>query len=318
MQYIENRTLEIFLNIKSTINGIPTSIKQLILNKIAVDTLSCIANDPPTDVFWGTHLYTIANPDALFVQVRDTLVNELQCNLTNAKTVKVDHYLIQQYNILRQQKTLTYSEFSKQIGIQFDQNDEYDNFRSNVLVSGETTSLIVLSFLDARGIIIYEISTYDFARLGCLTKQSLQIYKNNMCAQFKVDQRQECRQQIIYETDKNRINIFYTQNNQTSVIGTFDFQLKVNYSSDFDICFDCDSFSSEGSCSEKLQLLKDKVKLQKGIQVGFFYCNYFDNQKSYQIVAQYQNIWVPFAVSAGLLVLLGIVALTVIFTKEIL
>ncbi|CAL6074168.1 Conserved_hypothetical protein [Hexamita inflata] len=315
-RYIENHTLEIFLNIKSTINGIPTSIKQFILNKIAVDTLSCIANDPPTDVFWGTHLYTIANPDALFVQVRDTLVNELQCNLANAKTVKVDHYLIQKYTILRQHKTLTYSEFSKQIGIQFDQNDDYDNFRSNVLVSGETTSLIVLSFLDVNEVIIYEISTYDFAHLGCLTKQSLQIYKNSMCAQFKVDQRWECIAQVNQATNKNRINIFYTQNNQTNEIGTFDFQQKVNYSSDFDICFDCDSFSSEGSCQEKLKLLKDKVKLQKGVSVGFFYCNYLDNQKSNYIVAQYQNIWVPFAVSAGLLVLLGIVALTVIFTKE--
>ncbi|CAL6025784.1 Conserved_hypothetical protein [Hexamita inflata] len=127
-RYIENRMMEIFLNIKSTINGIPTSIKQFILNKIAVDTLQCVANDPPTDVYWGTHLYSQVNPDALFIQVRDTLINEFQCNLANAKTVKVDHYLIQQQNILRQQQTLTYTQFSKQIGIQYEQNNDYDNF----------------------------------------------------------------------------------------------------------------------------------------------------------------------------------------------
>ncbi|CAL6013710.1 Hypothetical_protein [Hexamita inflata] len=112
--------------------------------------------------------------------------------------------------------------------------------------------------------------------------------------------------------------MFYTRNNLTNVIGTFDFKILVNYSTDFDFCFDCDSFNGEGSCPEKLQLLKDKVKLQKGVQVGFFYCNYFDNQKSNQIVAKYQNIWIPFAVSAGVLVVLGVVALTVIFTKELL
>ncbi|CAL5986640.1 Conserved_hypothetical protein [Hexamita inflata] len=306
--YIDNRMIKLSLNIKFNTNGVQTTIKQFISNKIAVDTWNCVAVDPPTDTYWGMHLYTVLNPQGLFVQVRDTLVNQLKCDTSSATKIRLDHYMFQTGVMYRQNKTMTILEYNKNVGIEFSSDTVYTKFRDTTYKNDTTYSLIVLSFLDDTDTILYEVSQYGKAYMGCVAKQRLQVYPSKMCATITFESRADCRQQYQDATARNHISLYYTQDADFSFIGFFNFALPVNYSYiNNQICFSCDATYDNtyadmykgATCKENFSLMKSKIKKMQGSQVGFHYCNNFDLFPSALVVAEYNNTWLPLGLTAG-------------------
>ncbi|CAL6042025.1 Conserved_hypothetical protein [Hexamita inflata] len=319
--FIDNRMLTISLNIKFDTNGVETAIKETIDNKIAVDTWNCVAVDPPTDTYWGLHLYTVLNPRGLFVQVRDTLANKLKCDTSSAVSVHLDHYMFEKQEIERQQQTLTMEQFEQNVGIQFNATPSYTRFRDTQFLNDSTFSLIVLSFLDENNNILYEISQYGKAYMGCMAKQELKVYSEKVCATMTFEPRADCRQQYQDSTLRNHLTLFYTQNKQFYFIGFFNFVREVNYSfPNYELCFTCDDQTYDTtytdiyfgkSCVNNIALMKDKLRRKQGADVGFFYCNNFDTIPSNYILAMYNTTWIPFCISS-ILVLIVVVLLVVL------
>ncbi|CAL6002771.1 Conserved_hypothetical protein [Hexamita inflata] len=263
------------LSIYFQTNGVQTILQQPIHNKVSVDTWNCVAVDPPTSSYWGMYAYSILTPSGLFVQIRDTLVNELKCDTSSAVSVRLDHYMFQkeQQNVFyRQQQTLPIEDYNNRVEIEFASDGEYQNFRKNQFVNDTTYSLIVLSFLDAGGKILYEVSQYGKAYLGCITQQTLKIYDNEMCATIIFEDDAGCRKQYQDPTLRNHISLFYTHQRQFKFLGFYNFVQEVNYS-DYKttICFTCDQYDPtyqdmyEGkTCSENFSLMTAKLKLQSG------------------------------------------------------
>ncbi|CAL6043367.1 Conserved_hypothetical protein [Hexamita inflata] len=316
--FINDRMISMSLSIYFQTNGVQTILQQPIYNKVSVDTWNCVAVDPPTSSYWGMYLYSILTPSGLFVQIRDTLVNELKCDTSSAVNVRLDHYMFQkeQQNVFyRQQQTLPIEDYNNRVGIEFASDDEYQNFRKNQFVNDTTFSLIVLSFLDAGGKIIYEVSQYGKAYLGCIAQQTLKIYDNQMCATIIFEDDAGCRKQYQDPTLRNHISLFYTHQHQFKFLGFYNFVQEVNYS-DYKttICFTCDQYDPtyqdmyEGkTCSENFSLMTAKLKLRSGSQTGFHYCNNFDTSPSFEIVVMYNNTLAPFYIVTGVLIVFGVI-----------
>ncbi|CAL6030523.1 Conserved_hypothetical protein [Hexamita inflata] len=183
--FADNRLIKTSLNIKFNTNGVQQTIKQFIDNKAATDTLGCIANDPQTPTYFGLSLYTLVNPDGLIVQIRDVLTNKMNCDTGTASTVKLDHYMIEGTNVDRRQLSVEINEYNEMIGLKVEPDTQYIEFRQQM--STNTKSLIVLSFEDANGNIVYEICTYGQAFIGCFKQQALHIYKDKQCLRVTFD-----------------------------------------------------------------------------------------------------------------------------------
>ncbi|CAL5982604.1 Conserved_hypothetical protein [Hexamita inflata] len=316
--FIDNRLIVISLNIQFDTNGVETTIKQTIDNKIAADTWNCVASDPSTDTYWGLHLYSLLNPFGLFVQVRDTLANKLKCDTSSAISVHLDHYMFDKQEIDRQQQTLTIEQFEQYVGIQFNATPAYNRFRDTIFVNDSSFSLIVLSFLDADEQILYEIIQYGKVYMGCMAKQELKVYSDKVCAIMTFESRADCRQQFADSTARNHISLFYTQNKQFYFIGFFNFVREINYSfPNYELCFTCDDQTYDTtytdiyvgqSCIDNIILLKDKLRRKQGADAGFFYCNNFDNFASTQIATMYNGTWVPFSVSMALVLIVIVIS----------
>ncbi|CAL6098966.1 Conserved_hypothetical protein [Hexamita inflata] len=214
----------------------------------------------------------LLTPSGLYVQIRDTLVNELKCDTSSAVNVRLDHYMFQkeQQNVFyRQQQTLPIEDYNNRVGIEFASDGEYQNFRKNQFVNDTTFSLIVLSFLDADGNILYEVSQYGKAYLGCIAQQTLKIYDSQMCVTITFEDDAGCRKQYQDPTLRNHISLFYTHQRQFKFLGFYNFVQEVNYSNyKTTICFTCDQYDPtyqdmyEGkTCSENFSLMTAKLKL---------------------------------------------------------
>ncbi|CAL5986664.1 Conserved_hypothetical protein [Hexamita inflata] len=320
--YIDNRMIVISLNILFDTNGVETTIKQTIDNKIAVDTWNCVAADPPTDTYWGMHLYTVLNPSGLFVQVRDTLANKLKCDTSSAVNIRLDHYMFDKQEMDREQQTLTIEQFEQYVGIEFNATPAYTRFRDTIFVNDSSFSLIILSFLDADDKILYEISQYGKVYMGCMAKQELKVYSDKVCAIMTFESRADCRQQYADSTARNHISLFYTQNKQFYFIGFFNFVREINYSfPNYELCFTCDDQTYDitytdiyvgQSCVDNIVLLKDKLRRKQGADAGFYYCNNFDIFPSTQIATMYNRTWTPLIVSAVLILIAVAVSIVLI------
>ncbi|CAL5989024.1 Conserved_hypothetical protein [Hexamita inflata] len=316
--FIDNRLIVISLNIQFDINGVETTIKQTIDNKISADTWNCVASDPSTGTYWGMHLYSVLNPFGLFVQVRDTLANKLKCDTSSAVSIRLDHYMFDKQEIDREQQTLTIEQFEQYVGIEFNATPAYTRFRDQIFVNDSTFSLIVLSFLDADEQILYEIIQYGKVYMGCMAKQELKVYSDKVCAIMTFESRADCRQQYADSTARNHISLFYTQNKQFYFIGFFNFVREINYSfPNYELCFTCDDQTYDitytdiyvgQSCVDNIVLLKDKLRRKQGADAGFFYCNNFDNFASNQIATMYNGTWVPFSISVALVLIVIVIS----------
>ncbi|CAL6010024.1 Hypothetical_protein [Hexamita inflata] len=157
------------------------NIEISIQDKRANDVWSCMPNDQANATYWGLYLYTLLNPDGLFIQIRDTLQNIFKCDTSATHHVVLDHYMMEGNVVNRQKQTIDMYTFSQAVGIQFESNAEYLDFRTNVFVNTSTMSLIVLSFCAEDGTILYEISQYGIAYLGCLANEILHMYDSSFC-----------------------------------------------------------------------------------------------------------------------------------------
>ncbi|CAL6023096.1 Conserved_hypothetical protein [Hexamita inflata] len=308
--FVKNRLIKMSFNIKFNTNGVDTTITQFIDNKTAVDSWGCVANDPQTATYFGLTLFTQSNPDGLFVQIRDSLKNALLCDTSPASKVNVDAYMMQRTAVYRQLKTIPMATFNETVGVQYDDNAEYQNFRDKIFVTDQTQSLIIVSFVDANGIILYEICTYTPAFMGCVAKQDIQIFDTQLCTTFKFETRADCKARYLPPNRINHVSVYYTENEKFNLLGSYNFPQAINYSvENLKICFGCDKFdpvftnAAGSSCKDNWALTRKKLKLT-GASVGLFYINDLENYNSHNIIAEYNTTWLPFIITTILLVII--------------
>ncbi|CAL6030512.1 Conserved_hypothetical protein [Hexamita inflata] len=309
-EFVKNRLIKMSFNIKFNTNGVDTTITQFIDNKTAVDSWGCVANDPQTPTYFGLTLFTQSNPDGLFVQIRDSLKNALLCDTSPASKVNVDAYMMQGTTVIRQQKTIPMATFNETVGVQFENTAEYQNFRDKIFVTDQTQSLIVVSFVDANGLILYEICTYTPAFMGCVAKQDIQIFNSELCTTFKFETRADCKARYLPPNRINHVSVYFTENEKFNLLGSYNFPQAMNYSvENLKICFGCEKFdpvftyAAGSSCKDNWALTRKKLKLT-GASVGLFYINDLENYNSKNVIAEYNTTWVPFIVTASLIVVI--------------
>ncbi|CAL6030516.1 Conserved_hypothetical protein [Hexamita inflata] len=308
--YVNYRLIKISLNLQFTKNSVDTRITEYINNKTAVDTWGCKTNDQPQPMFWGLQLYTLMNPDGIFVQIRDIMKNKMMCDTQTATKVKLDHYMKQNDVVDRRQFNTTLSIFNEMFGIILPADEAYTNFRNNIYVLDQTYSTIVVSFLDENDVILYELSMYRTSLIGCLTKYSLHLYDGTKnCFRMQFEPRDDCRTQYLQTTDRNSLTISYEKDLKSNLVGYFDFKVAQDYKKfDQEFCFDCSTFNPNQvymrqTCEENNKLLKQMIKRQ---QIKIVYTNTFDLVQSYSVVTEYSGIWMPL-VGSACAVVLGVV-----------
>ncbi|CAL6048530.1 Conserved_hypothetical protein [Hexamita inflata] len=303
--FINNRILDMTLNLKTTLNSMYQNIEISIQDKRANDVWSCMPNDQANATYWGLYLYTLLNPDGLFIQIRDTLQNIFKCDTSATHHVVLDHYMMEGNVVNRQKQTIDMYTFSQAVGIQFESNAEYLDFRTNVFVNTSTMSLIVLSFCAEDGTILYEISQYGIAYLGCLAKEILHVYDSSFCVDLFVEDIHGCKSQLQHINERNHASIYYVQNTKFHFLGFFNFNNAMNYSTyEMQICFDCDQFDptldSEGmTCEKNIEILKSKFGTSA--KIGFFYDNNFDIMQSHNVISEMNINLLPFIITTAVL-----------------
>ncbi|CAL6014512.1 Conserved_hypothetical protein [Hexamita inflata] len=320
--FVANRLIKISLNIKFNTNGVQTTITQFIDNKTALDSWGCV-NDISTPTYFGLDLITKANPEGIFMQVRGSKRNQLLCNTSPASKVNIDLYMMQGISTFRQQKQMDMHIFNESVGVSFDNNEKYQQFRDNIFVMGQTQALMILSFVDSNNIIINEICMYQMADIGCIKQQDIKIYNQQICADIKFETRADCKLRNIPQGTINRVALYFIESGSLQLLGTYNFPEQINYSTgNLTHCFTCDSFdptfsSAAGSCAKNWALTKQKIKLSSNAKVGLIYINKFDNYNAQNVIAQYNSAWTLFIVVSSLLVLLVVITIIVLVKTQI-
>ncbi|CAL6009974.1 Conserved_hypothetical protein [Hexamita inflata] len=313
--FVANRLVKVSLNLRFDTNGVQTTITQFISNKTASDTLGCVANDQVTDTYYGLSLFTILNSDGAMIQIRDVLTNKMNCDTLAAAQVKLDHYMVQSQVVDRRQLTVPLAAYNEQIGLQLQADESYENFREKVFVSQETHSLIVLSFQDANGVIVYEICTYILTSIGCFEKQQLHLYKDKQCLRVQFEPLEQCRSQQLNATDRNSIALYYQDGTKYIAVGQYNLRTMMNYSQyDLEICYDCANYDetqtyAESSCSRNYDLFKKKLT---NSNVFFVYTSFFEQITSSNVLTEYQTIFVPLIITAVILAAFVVVLVSVV------
>ncbi|CAL6080743.1 Conserved_hypothetical protein [Hexamita inflata] len=305
-RFTEYRLIPIKLQLKFDTNGVDTVISKEIENKSAKDTWGCKTHD--------THLilFSTLNPNNLFVQFRDSLANKMLCDTQNATTVKIDDYLMHESTVYREQRTLPLEVFNEDIGVTFEKTEAYTKMRNN-FVMDVTMTIISVSFLDANGFIVYELTTYRNSFIGCVANAHMHIYKHETCLQIRYDEDDQCMIQYLNDFDKNTFGVFYRENGKVHSLGFYIFHYAVNYSIlDQRICFKCNEFIADNvyaapTCQENQELTKQKIKNRNTV-VGFGIVSRFESIVLNNIVPEYLGIFTPFVVSASLIGLATITA----------
>ncbi|CAL6030615.1 Conserved_hypothetical protein [Hexamita inflata] len=312
--FIKNRLLTIQLALEFDQNGVKTKIIEDINDKYATDTWGCSAQDQANDTYWGLHLYTVLNPDGLFVQIRDTLQNKMKCATPNVVKVKLDHYMKQDNIVKRDQMTVDIDTYNEQVGLQFELTPEYTYFRDHVFLNDSTFSLIIASFMDANDNILYEICQFGKTYLGCVAKQYMEIFKDKMCVTNIFENRPDCRQQGQDANQRNHISIYYKEAGIFYLLGYFNFLDAVVYA-DYSqkLCFTCDLVDNTfiyalPTCKQNFDEVYTKIKLT-GSTVGFFYCNNFDTFQSLNLITRFSMNTLPL-ILASTAVFIVIVVIT--------
>ncbi|CAL6005766.1 Conserved_hypothetical protein [Hexamita inflata] len=318
--YVSNRLITISLNFEFTKSGVVQKISEFIKNKTAVDTWGCKTNDQPTASFYGLQLYSQLNKDGLLIQVRDVMKNKMLCSTGAATKVRVDHYMKQGDEIDRREFNTTLTDFNEMMGVSFASDAAYANFRSNIFIMNQTYSTIVVSYLDDSNTILYELTSYSLALIGCIDKQFLNVYdKDKICFNIQFEQSPACQVQYNPASGRNSLSVSYLNDEKIqTLIGYYDFQVPVNYSLfDQQICFNCQQYQTgmvQGTCAENVKMVKTALKRHK---VTVHYINLYDQIQTENVIAQYSNIYVPLVVSAVSVFVLSTVGVIVLFKRTI-
>ncbi|CAL5999422.1 Conserved_hypothetical protein [Hexamita inflata] len=322
LAFVANRLIKMSLNIKFNTNGVQTTITQFIDNKTALDSWGCV-NDVSTPSYFGLDLITKANPEGIFLQVRGSKRNQLLCNTSPASKVKIDLYLIQGIQTLRQQKQMDMFTFNESVGVSFDNTAQYQQFRDKIFVMGKTQALMILSFIDSTNIIVNEICMYQMADIGCIQQQDIKIYNQQICADIKFETRADCQLRNIPQGAINRVAIYFIESGLLQLLGTYNFPQHIDYSvGNLTHCFTCDSFdpnfsSAAGTCAKNWALTKQKIKLSSNAKVGLIYINNLDNYNSQNVITQYNSAWTLFIVVSSLLILLVVFTLIILMKTQL-
>ncbi|CAL6017192.1 Conserved_hypothetical protein [Hexamita inflata] len=308
--FIENRRIHISMNLKFPKNSFFVVVSRNFDNIFAKDTWGCKTNDVHLDAF------TILNPNLVSIQFRDSLTNKLKCNTLDAVQVKIDVYVYDQKYSARYEKQYSIEEFNQNIGIQFNNTVESIKLRENYNVDLSKT-VVVVSYLNSTGDILWEIISYHFAYIGCVSRATLHLYNDQTCLNFSFDSHGQCVIQNIPSTGKNTLGIYYVEDNISHSLGFYRFNYEIDYKIlHHSVCFVCDQYIpdvtyAKQSCVENQQFTKEKIKSSI---IGFGIVTKFEFIILESVVTEYQNFFVYFAVvSVSLLIFVGVFTLVLIY-----
>ncbi|CAL6020357.1 Conserved_hypothetical protein [Hexamita inflata] len=292
--FIHNRLIPISFNIKYKVNGSYTIISKSFDNKTARDTWGC-TSDP------HLILASTLNPNNLFIQFRDSLENKMTCDTKQATTVVIDDYIWDDEISYRVQRSLPISEFNQQVGVTFDTSEALKRLRSRY--SSKTMSLTVISFI-FDSTILWEISCFDIAYLGCISKATLHLYSSNMCISYQFDNSPLCVNQFLSSSSKNTFGLFYAQNG-INQLWFFRFNYEINYSvTTQNFFFNCSMYLYEEEKNCKIGMETAKNKLKEG-PIGFGIISKFESIVFWTTVSEYRGIYIPVICAVGVMITVG-------------
>ncbi|CAL5983781.1 Conserved_hypothetical protein [Hexamita inflata] len=308
--FVDNRLLPVSMNLRYKTNGLNSVISRQFDNKTAKDTWGC-TSDP------HLLLATTLNPNNMFVQFRDSLTNKMTCDTQNATHVRVDDYVMDGSISTRLQRMVDLEKYNQQIGVTFDISLELTQLRDNY--SSNTMSLIVVSYLDANGLILWEILRVGFAYLGCISKATMHIHEDHACISYQFDSKKECMSQFIPASGKNTLGIFYKENGITHQLSFYSFHYDLDYSIlKQSHCFRCEDYEDKSNgnhtCAENQEITKQKLK---SAIVGFGVISKFDSIILETVVSECLTIFVPFIVAISVLVLAVVIYVSSIISKKL-
>ncbi|CAL5999554.1 Conserved_hypothetical protein [Hexamita inflata] len=282
--YVAYRLIPIQLQFEFDTNGINTVIQQPIQNKTTKDTYGCNrtnANGVPYDPH--LRICSTLNPGNMFIQFRDSLSNELQCDTLTATTVVYDDYIWDGKTTFRTQGTLSLEAMNNQIGVPIELDDQLRKLR-NEYVWKTTMSLVVFSYLDADGKILFELSTLRTCFIGCVVKGVLHVGKADTQLAIEYDNVSACTAQYIAPGDKNTLGIFYVEKGILHSVGFYRFNVIVDYTILFQTTLvSCTDFENNTAaydaqtCSENQKIFKDKLKYNKNVKTGIGIISEFES-----------------------------------------
>ncbi|CAL6048488.1 Conserved_hypothetical protein [Hexamita inflata] len=318
--FVENRLIKMSLNIRFDTNGVQQTITQFIDDKTAADTLGCLANDLQTPTYFGLQFFTQLNSDGIVLQIRDVLKNKMNCDTLSATQIKLDHYMIEGNYVDRRQLSMPLDQYNELIGLAIPSDISYQNFRSKIFINGSTHSLIIISFQDANGQIIYELCSYIYTAIGCYLKSALHLYENKQCLRIVFDPHLTCQQELLNATDRNSIAIYYQNGIKYEAVGQYDMSYMVNYAQyGQELCYDCNQYDDTqsyvgSSCAENTKQLKQKLTNQK---ITFIYTSAYEQIISDYVITEYQSIWVHFIITTVMLIFAIFIAVVIIWRNSL-
>ncbi|CAL6082144.1 Conserved_hypothetical protein [Hexamita inflata] len=308
-RFVEDRNIRISLNLKFDTNGIYTIVSRVFDNIIANDTRECKKNDK------NLILYGVLNPFSVQIQVRESMKCQLLCDMSGIVSVRAELYLWDDKITERINQTLTLDEYNNNVGMAFKNTPKTDLLRANYNEFSKAN--IVFSFMNANGEIVYEMLKYrDKIYLACVSRASLHINEDHSCVDYYFDNTSTCTGNVISETGKDQIAIFYKDNGVTESLGQFKFTQVVDYGKlKQRVCFTCaqyfldavDSYENP-TCEQNMEQAK---KMIKKVQLGFVINSKFEFIIFHAVVAEYGNIYMPFAigvVTAALMIVIVVIS----------
>ncbi|CAL6042487.1 Conserved_hypothetical protein [Hexamita inflata] len=313
-KFIENRRIPISLNVKFNKNGIYSVISRQMDKISAKDTRGC-KNNGTSD----SHLFIGAtiNPNNMFIQYRESLTNQMQCNLPEAVKVKVDLYVYDAQTSTRKQKTFTQAEFNGEIGVTFENDAEFTKLRNNFNPS-ITKSVVTVSFMTSDDTIVWELVSFAKAYIGCVTRATLHLYDNQSCLIYEFDDNPTCKTQKLLATSLNSLGIYYKDGEIKQSLGYYKFNYAINYTDlHQEVCFVCDQYVagnySKSTCQENQDFTKQKLKTST---IGFGIISSFESIVLDSVVAEYKAIYLPFIVCASIGLLFSVIITTIFIIKQ--
>ncbi|CAL6093232.1 Conserved_hypothetical protein [Hexamita inflata] len=292
--FIENRNISITFNLRFNSHGLYSVISRPLDKFLANDTWGCME----------VHvvLASTLNPNSFFMQYRDSLTNKLVCDTQDAVKVKIDIQIWDMKNKIRLQREYKIEDFNEEVGSTFENTPELVKLRQDfdVLIS---KTIIVVSYLNADGRILWEIITYEQAYIGCVSRATLHLYEDKNCLKYAFDDHPQCLMQFINATDKNTLGLFYKENGKTQSLGFYRFHYPIDYKVLYQgVCFVCDQFIDDTTyvkptCRENQEYTK---KVLKTATIGLGIISSYESIILNTVVAEYQTVFVPFVVCSSI------------------
>ena len=120
-----------------------------------------------------------------------------------------------------------------------------------------------MSFLDANGVILYEMTDYYDSYLGCMKYMYLEYYGNKICQRMVSLSYQWCMEQVVNSTMWDYVRVVFNQDGKIQYLGEFVLNLTYNYTQYTEHqCWDCTSgfynpnaTSIGKTCEENMKLI---------------------------------------------------------------